>query len=113
MTYYDQFSTLSEFKVYLSNNFDMGITKQRDVEKFLSTKKQAYETFEYLSSRNTSTEHLVNSTQDYDSVIQFSARVKRRYWFIFSTVFIWIVRLHFSNDNLVEIVTLNVEDGSP
>lgn len=113
MTYYDQFSTLSEFKVYLNSIFDVGITTQREVEKFLSTKKQAYETFEYVSSRNTSAKYLINSTQDYDFVIQFSVRVKRKYWFIFSTVFIWIVRFHFNDDNLVEIVTLNVEDGSP
>ncbi|MGJ3238860.1 MAG: hypothetical protein ACFE0Q_09160 [Anaerolineae bacterium] len=113
MTYYDQFSTLNELRMNLNSVFDVGTTNKREVEKFLTSKQQAYEVFEYASSRNTSTKHLINSTQDYDSIIQFSVRLKRKYWFIFSTVFIWIVRFHFNNDNLVEIVTLNVEDGSP
>lgn len=108
---YEQFSTLGELNNYLNNNFEIGITRKSDVENFLNTKNQMYEAFAYFSPKNREVKHLINSTQDYDFVIQFSGRVKQKYWLIFSTVLICVVRFHFKNHILVEILRLNIEES--
>jgi hypothetical protein len=112
MSSWRQFNKISELVAHLEENLTYGVSSHKDVQSLLEKDSISYyQTFfrhDYLKNQD---HRWLNIHDEYDTVFQVSMFVKQRHWLFFTLEFIWIIRFHFNNGVLVEIVTAQIEQG--
>jgi|GEM_PF-6214686 len=103
------FEKVGDLKSYFEREFTVNISIWDDVISYFKQNEINIAYFGYLNPNNLYFRDFQQAHQTYDSVICYSARVKRAYWLFLKTDLIWTVRFHFQDDVLVEIVAFQTE----
>jgi hypothetical protein len=106
------FDTLKGCAGYLRDALPVG-TEKSTVMRFLTDNNVFYRAFGASGMGNVTSRGLFSTTADYNSVIEINLTVERPYLWFFSTEFIWMIRFHFRDSQLVEITGRQIENFPP